>query len=143
DDVLRRADLRVPAPEVDERLSLGGRRHGDAGQERHEVLLRQPLNPFRRLAHRMMLCRTFVAAPMVADPGPGLDGHAARPAWPLGGAAKSAPMAVSRVRWRDARAVERTWRSGSASVPGARRRSAGRSSSSSRPIRATRARRYA
>jgi len=45
--------------------------------------------------------------------------------------------------WRHARAVESTSTSVSASVPGVRRDSGARSSSSSRRTRATRARRYA
>ena len=43
DDVLGRPGLGVPAAEVDDRLTVQGRRSGDAGKERPEVLLRQPL----------------------------------------------------------------------------------------------------
>jgi hypothetical protein len=50
-----RPDLRVAATEVDERLAIlcGGR--SDAREQGHEVLLRQPLNPIRRLAHYAMV----------------------------------------------------------------------------------------
>jgi hypothetical protein len=41
--MLRRADLRIAAPEIDERLAGRRRRLGDACQERREVLLREPV----------------------------------------------------------------------------------------------------
>src|SRR5439155_1975761 len=55
DDLLRRPDLRIPTPEVDERLSSIGCRGGDPGQQSGEVLLGQPPDPVRGLAHRRML----------------------------------------------------------------------------------------
>jgi hypothetical protein len=40
DDVLGRADFRVPAPEIDERLPVECRVLSNAGEQRREVLLR-------------------------------------------------------------------------------------------------------
>jgi beta-glucuronidase len=45
DHVHRRPDLRVPAPEIDERLPLAPRLLRDAREQRGEVLLRKPLEP--------------------------------------------------------------------------------------------------
>jgi hypothetical protein len=55
DDVRGRADLRVAAPEVDERLALGGRGLGDAREELGEVLLGKPLDPPRNQPHALTL----------------------------------------------------------------------------------------
>ena len=55
-DVSRRADLGVPAPEVDERLATLCSRRSHPRQQCSEVLLRQPLDPLRDLAHCTMLC---------------------------------------------------------------------------------------
>ena len=55
DDVGRRADLRVAAPEVERRLASGRARGGDACEQRREVLLGQPLEPSRAGAHRRMV----------------------------------------------------------------------------------------
>jgi hypothetical protein len=46
-DVRRRADVRVAAPEVDERLSLGSRGGRDAREQAREVLLRQAFDSLR------------------------------------------------------------------------------------------------
>ncbi len=43
DDVRRRPDLRVAAPEIDDGRAAVGRRGGDAGEQRAEVLLGQPV----------------------------------------------------------------------------------------------------
>ena len=51
DHVLRRPDLGVPAPEVDERLSLERRVPRDLGEQRREVLLREALDSIRRRTH--------------------------------------------------------------------------------------------
>ena len=53
DHVRRRAGLRVPAPEIDESLSVGSRCRGDARKQRPEVLLGQPLDSRRRDPHRV------------------------------------------------------------------------------------------
>ena len=45
DNVGGRADLGIPAPQVDDRSS--GRRGHDSGEERREVLLRKSLEPRR------------------------------------------------------------------------------------------------
>lgn len=45
DHVRRRPDLRIPAPEVDERLPLERSVLGNASEQRREVLLRKPLEP--------------------------------------------------------------------------------------------------
>ena len=55
DDVRRRPDLGVASSKVDERLAVCCRRRRNPCEQRSEVLLRQPLNPFRRLAHPAML----------------------------------------------------------------------------------------
>ena len=55
-DVSRRADLGVPAPEVDERLATLCSSRSHPGQQCSEVLLRQPPDPLRELAHPTMLC---------------------------------------------------------------------------------------
>ncbi len=51
DHVLRRPDLGVPAPEVDERLPVERGVLGDLRQERGEVLLREPVEPVGRRPH--------------------------------------------------------------------------------------------
>jgi hypothetical protein len=43
--MLRRPNLRVPAPEVDEGLPVERSVLGDLRQERGEVLLREPIEP--------------------------------------------------------------------------------------------------
>ena len=45
DDVLWRPNLRVPAPEIDERLALERSVLGHAREQRGEVLLRESLEP--------------------------------------------------------------------------------------------------
>ena len=55
DHVLRRPDLRVPAPEVDERLPLERRVPGNLSQQRREVLLRKPFDAVRRGSHRAIV----------------------------------------------------------------------------------------
>ena len=52
DHVLRRPDLGIPAPEVDERLPVERSVLGDLRQERGEVLLREPFEPVGRRPHR-------------------------------------------------------------------------------------------
>ena len=52
DHVRRRAGLRVPAPEIDERLAVRGCGRGDAREQRPEVLLGQPLDSRRPDPHR-------------------------------------------------------------------------------------------
>jgi hypothetical protein len=52
DHVLRRPDLGIPAPEVDERLPVERSVLGDLRQERGEVLLREPIEPLGTRAHR-------------------------------------------------------------------------------------------
>jgi hypothetical protein len=52
DHVLRRPDLGIPAPEVDEGLSAECSVLRDLRQERREVLLRKPVEPVGRRAHR-------------------------------------------------------------------------------------------
>ncbi len=52
DHVLRRPDLGIPAPEVDERLPVERSVLGDLRQERGEVLLREPIEPVGRRPHR-------------------------------------------------------------------------------------------
>jgi hypothetical protein len=56
-DVRRRPDLGVPAAEVDERLATLRSSRSDPGEQCSEVLLRQPSDPLRDLAHRTMLSR--------------------------------------------------------------------------------------
>jgi hypothetical protein len=60
DDVRGRADLWVPAPQVDERLTLGRSCRRNAREQRHEVLLRQTTDPLRPLAHRASLGENLV-----------------------------------------------------------------------------------
>ena len=55
-DVSRRADLGVPAPEVDKWLATLCSSRSHLRQQCSEVLLRQPLDPLRDLAHCTMLC---------------------------------------------------------------------------------------
>jgi hypothetical protein len=53
--VLRRADLGIPAPEIDERLPLEPRVLGDTSEQRREVLLRKPFEPVRTGPHRAIV----------------------------------------------------------------------------------------
>jgi hypothetical protein len=53
--VLRRPELRVPAPEIDQMLPLERGVPGNLRQERREVLLRQPFDSLGRLPHRAIL----------------------------------------------------------------------------------------
>jgi hypothetical protein len=55
DHVPRRPDLRVPAPEVDERLSFESRVPRDLREERREVLLREPIEELRSRPHRRIV----------------------------------------------------------------------------------------
>jgi len=54
-DMFRGPDLRVSTPEIDERLAVPARRGGDPCEQRGEVLLGQPLDSLRGLAHQAML----------------------------------------------------------------------------------------
>jgi hypothetical protein len=49
DHVRRRPRLGIPAPEIDERLPIGSRRHNDASEQGLEVLLRKPVTSPRGL----------------------------------------------------------------------------------------------
>jgi hypothetical protein len=60
DHVLRRPDLRVPPPEIDERLPFERRVLRNARQQRREVLLREPFQPVRRRAHPPIVKRQLV-----------------------------------------------------------------------------------
>jgi hypothetical protein len=55
DDILRRPNLGIPAPEVDERLSLERGRLRNPRQQRGEVLLRKPAEAVWPPAHRAIL----------------------------------------------------------------------------------------
>ena len=52
DHVLRRPDLRIPAPEIDERLPVERSVLGNPSEQRSEVLLRKPFEPVRAFPHR-------------------------------------------------------------------------------------------
>jgi hypothetical protein len=58
-DVVWRTELRVPAPEIDERFALlrCGRRY--PREQRCEVLLWKAIEPVRALAHRAMLWQAY------------------------------------------------------------------------------------
>ena len=55
DHVLRRPNLGIPAPKIDERLPVERRGRGNASQQRGEVLLRKTLDPIRRWSHRTIV----------------------------------------------------------------------------------------
>jgi hypothetical protein len=49
--MLRRPNLRIPAPKINERLSVESSVLSDPGEQRREVLLRETLEPVRALPH--------------------------------------------------------------------------------------------
>jgi hypothetical protein len=51
DHMLRRPDLGVPAPKVDKRLPVESSVLGHLGEQRGEVLLREPLDAVRGRSH--------------------------------------------------------------------------------------------
>jgi hypothetical protein len=51
DDVRRRPDLRIAAAEIEQWRSAPASLVGHAREERHEILLRQPLQAFRPRTH--------------------------------------------------------------------------------------------
>jgi hypothetical protein len=55
DDVFGRAYLGVASAEIEERLAVSGGSGCDPSEEPREVLVREPLDPIRDLAHRPML----------------------------------------------------------------------------------------
>jgi hypothetical protein len=55
--MLGRPDLRIPASKVDERLPTRQGCRSNPRKQGREVLIRQPPNPIRDLAHRTMLSR--------------------------------------------------------------------------------------
>lgn len=53
--MLRRPNLGIPAPEIDERLAVERSGRGNASKQRGEVLLRKPFDPIRRWPHWAMV----------------------------------------------------------------------------------------
>jgi hypothetical protein len=64
--VLRRPDLGIPAPKINERIAVKGSVFGDASEQRSEVLLGEPFDPVRSRSHGAIVG-------MICNLGPGMQ----------------------------------------------------------------------